>query len=124
MRYLFVNGAEEVWGAEESMVVLARSLIQSGHEVSLDCFNNKIQDFWYKEVNSQARLVVNHSQSMTNFQKCKAYTFVDLGIHAPDIVIIISHFLFPKVAAEKIKALFSIQLIAYLFTPPYTLTFT
>lgn len=106
MRYLFVNGAEEVWGAEESMVVLARSLIQSGHEVSLDCFSKKIQDFWSKEVNFQTRLVVDNSQNMTNFQKCKAYTFVDLGIHAPDIVIFISHFLFPKVAAEKIKALF------------------
>jgi glycosyltransferase involved in cell wall biosynthesis len=104
MRYLFVNGSDEVWGAEESMVVLARSLMREGHEVSLDCFSETVSEFWAREVNGNIRIVSRGPETISNVQKCWRYAFYKLPDPEPQAVIIFSHFLFPKAFVEKLRA--------------------
>ncbi len=103
MKYLFVNGAEEIWGAEESMVVLARSLKSSGHEVELECFSQTVADFWKSEVKSEYRLVTTDSKKMSNTHKCIRYCSRPMQDKSVQVVLIFSHFLFPKAMAEKLK---------------------
>jgi glycosyltransferase involved in cell wall biosynthesis len=103
LKYLFVNGAEQSWGAEESMVALAKSLLELGHEVRLDCFSDPVEKLWRIEVNSNVRRVDISGKQWSNVRKCFSLLFKTLPSDTPRVVIIFSHYLYPKVIFEKAK---------------------
>jgi glycosyltransferase involved in cell wall biosynthesis len=103
LRYLFVNGANQVWGAEESMVSLARSLEENGNRVRLECFSSEVQQFWRKQVNPNASMVGDGANNISNIRKCLLYLRQPITKESVDAVIVFNHFLYPKIAFEKSK---------------------
>lgn len=58
-RVVFVSAAAGVWGAEESLLTLAKALEESGRDVALVCFAGPLADRWAAELSTRA-LVAGH----------------------------------------------------------------
>lgn len=55
-RVVFISASAGVWGAEESLLTLAKALKRQGHVVSLVCFAGPLADRWLSEIGTNARV--------------------------------------------------------------------
>lgn len=53
-RVVFISASAGVWGAEESLLTLAKALKRQGHVVSLVCFAGPLADRWLSDIGSNA----------------------------------------------------------------------
>lgn len=55
-RVVFLSASAGVWGAEESLLTLAKALQARGHVVSLVCFAGPLSDRWLSDIGSDVRV--------------------------------------------------------------------
>ncbi|WP_454699214.1 glycosyltransferase family 4 protein [Arthrobacter humicola] len=72
-RVVFVSGSAGVWGAEESLLTLAKALKESGRDVALVCFSGPLSDRWATELSSEP-VVAGHRDAPDSTKLATALT--------------------------------------------------
>jgi glycosyltransferase involved in cell wall biosynthesis len=103
-RVVFVSASAGVWGAEESLLTLAKALEESGCEVALVCFAGPLADRWTTELSSEPLLAGHrHDPDSTKFSTAAALWrkyFVSAG--RDDSVVIFTYYLVTLVPFARI----------------------
>lgn len=56
-RIVFLSAAAGIWGAEESLLTLAKALKQNGHDVALVCLAGSLADRWRADLSAEPLIV-------------------------------------------------------------------